>query len=212
MKAKIRTNASKLLNLYRQAHVIVGGWSAVNPIFVNETTDEIIQELQNMPTGNLLIQHIQNLRNGITPMNTINRELLPYGGMMADEVLSISLTNAQWREIEDAVNEFTPDEYGLNHFLSLDIVKRFGAEWPTALRAILSEKPYLKEKWDTVIQTYNAYRLWNTARDIIAAPISERVRAQVQVDMPEYETYLPMFGDAGTDLLEKLRTFISSMN
>jgi hypothetical protein len=42
--------------------------------------------------------------------------------------------------------------------------------------------------------------------------LSERVRAQVQADMPDYETYLPMFGDAGTELLAKLRTFISSMN
>ena len=29
--------------------------------------------------------------------------------------------------------------------------------------------------------------------------------------MPEYETYLPMFGNAGTELLEKLRSFITTM-
>ena len=61
-------------------------------------------------------------------------------------------------------------------------------------------------------QTYNAYRLWDMANEIIANPISDRARAQVQADMPEYETYLPMFGDAGAELLAKLRTFISSMN
>ena len=212
MKAKIRATASKLLNLYRQAHVIVGGWEAVNKIFVNEATDDVISELQNMPNGNMLAQHIKNLQDKITPMDSINRELLPYGGMMSEEIPSITLTGVQWKELENAINAFTPDEYGLNLFLSNDIVKRFGAEWPVALRAIVSEKPYLKDKWDIVIQTYNAYRLWNSARDIVVTPISERVRAQVQADMPEYETYLPMFGDAGTELLGKLRTIISSIN
>ena len=212
MKAKIRATASKLLNLYRQAHVIVGGWEAVNKIFVNEATDDVISELQNMPNGNTLAQHIKNLQDKITPMDSINRELLPYGGMMSEEIPSITLTGVQWKELENAINAFTPDEYGLNLFLSNDIVKRFGAEWPVALRAIVSEKPYLKDKWDIVIQTYNAYRLWNSARDIVVTPISERVRAQVQADMPEYETYLPMFGDAGTELLGKLRTIISSIN
>lgn len=40
-------------------------------------------------------------------------------------------------------------------------------------------------------------------------PLSERAHAQLQADMPEYETYLPMFGDAGEELLHKLRAFIS---
>ena len=36
MKPKASVVAQKLLNLYRQAHVIIGGWSALNPIFVDE--------------------------------------------------------------------------------------------------------------------------------------------------------------------------------
>jgi len=88
----------------------------------------------------------------------------------------------------------------------------FGEEWPTAIRAALSKHPQLLEKWNVINQTYNAYRLWNTAHEVIANPLSERVRAQVQADMPEYETYLPMFGEAGTELLAKLRTFVSSLN
>ena len=39
MKAKIRATAQKLLNLYRQEHVIVGGWPVLNKIFINDATD-----------------------------------------------------------------------------------------------------------------------------------------------------------------------------
>ena len=213
MKAKTRATAQKLLNLYRQEHVIIGGWATVNPIFVKEATDDVIRELNDMPTGKLLVRHIENLRSGKTPADSIDPELLPYGGMMtAEDVATIKLSPDQWRELEYALQTFTPDQNGLNRFMELDIVHQFGEEWQTAIRSVLNARPQLLEQWNIVNQTYNAYRLWNTANEIIANPISERVRAQVQADMPEYETYLPMFGDAGTELLSKLRTFISSLN
>ena len=36
MKAKASVVAQKLLNLYRQEHVIVGGWAAVNAVLPEE--------------------------------------------------------------------------------------------------------------------------------------------------------------------------------
>ncbi|MBS7386181.1 MAG: hypothetical protein KIG73_00525 [Alphaproteobacteria bacterium] len=213
MNAKTSTIALKLLNLYRQEHVIVGGWTTVNPIFVNEATDDVIKELRDMPTGKLLVRHIENLRSGKTPMDSIDPELLPYGGMMiAEDIATIKLTANQWQELEDALNSFTPDQMGLERFMKLDVVREFGEEWQNAIRSALNARPQLLDRWNIVNQTYNAYRLWDTANEIIANPISERSRAQVQADMPEYETYLPMFGDAGTELLAKLRTFVSSLN
>lgn len=213
MNVKTSTIALKLLNLYRQEHVIIGGWATVNPIFVNEATDDVIKELRDMPTGKLLVRHIENLRSGKTPMDSIDPELLPYGGMMtAEDIATIKLTTNQWQELEDALNNFTPDQMGLERFMSLDVVREFGEEWQNAIRSALNARPQLLDRWNIVNQTYNAYRLWDTANEIIANPISERSRAQVQADMPEYETYLPMFGDAGTELLAKLRTFVSSMN
>ena len=213
MNAKNSTIALKLLNLYRQEHVIVGGWTTVNPIFVNEATDDVIKELRDMPTGKLLVRHIENLRSGKTPMDSIDPELLPYGGMMiAEDIATIKLTANQWQELEDALNSFTPDQMGLERFMKLDVVREFGEEWQNAIRSALNARPQLLDRWNIVNQTYNAYRLWDTANEIIANPISERSRAQVQADMPEYETYLPMFGDAGTELLAKLRTFVSSLN
>lgn len=213
MNVKTSAIALRLLNLYRQEHVIIGGWSTVNPIFVNDATDDVIKELRDMPTGKLLVQHIENLRSGKTAMDSIDSELLPYGGMMtAEDVATIKLNPNQWRELENALQEFTPDQAGLDRFMSLELVRNLGEEWQNSIRATLNARPKLLDKWNVVKQTYNAYRLWDVANEIIANPISERVRAQVQADMPEYETYLPMFGDAGAELLAKLRTFISSMN
>ena len=213
MNVKTSAIALRLLNLYRQEHVIIGGWATVNPIFVNDATDDVIKELRDMPTGKLLVQHIENLRSGKTAMDSIDSELLPYGGMMtAEDVATIKLNPNQWRELENALQEFTPDQAGLDRFMSLELVRNLGEEWQNSIRAILNARPKLLDKWNVVKQTYNAYRLWDVANEIIANPISERVRAQVQADMPEYETYLPMFGDAGNKLLMKLRTFVSGTN
>lgn len=212
MKAKARATAQRLLNLYRQEHVIIGGWLAINPIFVKEADDIVMEELNQLPTGKQLVQHIENLRSGKTTMDRIEPELLPYGGMMGNSATSVSLTDNEMNELRNAIEFFTPDQAGLNTFVSQSFIKRFGNEWPIAVRAALVDYPDLMAKFETIDQTYNAYRYWGMATDIVANPISERVRAQVQADMPEYETYLPMFGDAGNDLLIKLRTFISSLN
>ena len=212
MKAKIRTTAQRLLNLYRQEHVIIGGWATINPIFINDATDEVITELKDMPTGPTLIQHIENLRSGKTPMDSIERELLPYGGMMTESIASISLRDDELHELQNAIEQFTPDQSGLNMFLDTPVVHKFGEEWPVAIRSVIDNHPQMLAKWDTIKQTYDAYRLWDSANEIISNPLSERTRALVQSDMPDYETYLPKFGVQGIELLEKLRTFISSMN
>ena len=55
--------AQRLLNLYRQEHVIDGGWSAVNKVFLAESNDaQVISELENMPTGKKLIRNLICLR------------------------------------------------------------------------------------------------------------------------------------------------------
>lgn len=211
MNAKASTTAQKLLNLYRQEHVIFGGWAAVNQVFVDEATPDVLHELRELPTGKNLIKHIENLRSGKTPMDSIERELLPYGGMMAETVATVPLTKSEWAELESGINSFTTDQDGLEKIQQLDVIKKFGDQWMVAIRAALSERPELLEKWASVTKTYRAYYLWKVASDMLNQPLSERARAQLQADMPEYETYLPMFGDAGVELLEKLRSFISTM-
>ncbi len=211
MNQNIVTTAQRLLNLYRQQHVIFGGWAAVNRVFVAEASPDVLGELHKLPTGQLLARHIENLRSGYTPMDSIDRDLLPYGGMMADTIATVPLTDAQWRELESGINEFTPDQSGLSRIQSLPVIKKFGDEWLVGIRAALSGKPELMAKWDVVAETYRAYFLWKVATDLLDAPLSDRSRAQLQADMPEYETYLPMFGAAGNELLTRLRTFVSSI-
>lgn len=203
--------AQKLLNLYRQEHVIIGGWAAVNQVFLAEATKEVIDALGELPTGNSLVRHIKNLRSGKTPADSIERELLPYGGAMSEATSATPIDSTQWNELESVVSAFTPDQAGLAKLSESPVIKQFGPEWIVAGRNALGGNAELQQKWDIIVQTYNAYRLWDSAREIINTPISDRVRAQLQVDMPDYETYLPMFGDAGIQLLEKLRRFISSM-
>ncbi len=96
--------------------------------------------------------------------------------------------------------------------MNVKVVKSYGDEWLNVVSAALaSEHPALLQQWAIIDQTYNAYNRWNLANELLSQPINDRSRAQIQADMFEYETYLPMFGDEGKKLLEKLRTFVSSI-
>ena len=212
MNPKASATAQKLLNLYRQEHVIIGGWATVNPVLVSEATDDVIKELREMPTGKMLIRHIENLRSGKTPMDSIEPDLIPYGGLMTQSNLTnTTLSQKDLNELQSVLAEFTPDQAGLEKIERLNIVRRFGEEWANAIHDALGSYPDMQKKWFIVKQTYRAYQLWDTANKIINTPLDERTRAEIQADMPEYETYLPMFGNAGDDLLARLRTFISSI-
>lgn len=208
---KASITAQRLLNLYRQAHVIVGGWAAVNQVFVSEATADVLAALRELPTGTSLVRHIENLRSGQTPMDSIERELLPYGGAMNTSPDAAPINSAQLQELDTLISKFTPDQEGLNRLTASPVIQEFGPEWIVAVRNALHGNAELLQKWDTVVQTYHAYNLWNRANEILQTPISDRVRAQLQADMPEYETYLPMFGEAGVALLSKLRNFLSSI-
>lgn len=209
MKPKANLIAQKLVNLYRQEHVILGGWAVLNPVFLDEATDDVLNEMADLPTGKMLVQHIKNLRDGKTPMDSIDRELLPYGGLMAESGASTPLSDEQWSILINALNNFTPNQEGLEHLQSLDVVKKFGDEWIIGIKNILSTHPDLAEKWKVVMQTQRAYHLWDMATQIINQPLTERMRAQIQADMPEYETFLPLFAEPGKELLAKLRSFMS---
>ena len=212
MKPRASVVAQKLLNLYRQSHVIIGGWSTLNPIFVDEATPDVLTALADLPTGKMLIRHIENLKSGKTSMDSIERDLLPYGGMMAEYATNLQIPKKDWDELISAISGFTPDQGGLKRITDLKVIKSFGAEWLNIVRAALSNHhPELLKQWAVVDQTFNAYKRWDMAKDILSQAINDRTRAEIQADMFEYETYLPMFGDEGRELLAKLRNFISSV-
>lgn len=203
--------AQRLLNLYRQEHVIEGGWAAVNKVFIAESNnDQVIAELENIPTGKKLVAHINNLRTKKTPMDTIDKDLLPYGGLMTGIEVSFSLTDAEFNELKSALDKFQPTQESLNNIKNMPLVRKFGNDWAQNIKAAIISRPDMLAKWNVVIQTDKAYKIWNSARELLSETLTERNRAHIQADMPEYETYLPMFGDSGKEMLSRLRTFMSS--
>ena len=213
MPQQAHTIAQRLLNLYRQAHVIDGGWAAVNAVFIAESNDsQVINELENMPTGQKLIAHINNLRSGKTPMDAINKDLLPYGGLMSDQYINISLDEDEINQLRHALNDFNPTPEDLNKIKQLPFVQKFGNDWIEDIKSAIAFDSNMLSKWKQVIQTDKAYRIWDNAKQLLSETLTERHRAQIQADMPEYETYLPMFGDVGNEMLSKLRTFMSSLS
>ena len=213
MQQQAHIIAQRLLNLYRQEHVINGGWLAVNQVFIDESNDEqVIAELENLPTGKKLIAHINNLRSGKTPMDSIDNDLLPYGGLMSGKELSESFTKLEMEEIKSALNDFETTPEGLEKIKSLPCIKRFGENWLQDVKSALSSDNEASSKWERVIRTDKAFRIWNSAQELVSETLTDRNRAQIQADMPEFETYLPMFGKQGNELLAKLRTFISSIS
>lgn len=211
MKPKTSITAQKLLNLYRQAHVIIGGWGAVNRVFVDEANDEILRELQDLPTGKMLIQHIKNLRDGITPMDSIAHDLLPYGGMMTESAPASDMMPGELQQLISAIYSFNPGLDGINQFMANPIIKGFGDNWVSRSKNALFNNPEALRKFDDIVRVATAYQMWNNANEILEHNVTDRVRADLQVDMPEYETYLPMFGDEGKELLHRLHGLLSSM-
>ena len=163
-----------------------------------------------MPTGKKLIAHINNLRDKKTPMNTIDKDLLPYGGLMSGVEVSFSLTDEEIAELKRALDKFQPTQESLNTIKNMPLVRKFGNDWVQDIKVAIMARPDMLAKWDIVIQTDKAYRIWNSAHELLSETLTERNRAQIQADMPEYETFLPMFGDSGKEMLKRLRTFMSS--
>lgn len=212
MQQQAHIVAQRLLNLYRQAHVIVGGWAAVNRVLVSESNDaQVIKELLNLPTGQKLVEHINNLKSGKTPMNTIDNDLLPYGGTMSGQEINVSISKEEIEQLKQLLEHFEPTLDGLNEIKNLPFVKNFGNDWIEDIKSSLAGDNTALAQWDNVVRTNRAYQMWDEAQQLVSETLTERNRAQIQADMPEFETYLPMFGDAGNELLSKLRTFMSSM-
>lgn len=211
MQQQAHIIAQRLLNLYRQEHVINGGWTAVNKVLIAESDDpQVIEELKKLPTGKRLATHIDNLRSGKTPMNTIESELLPYGGLIASQEMRFSLSDEEIAQLKSALDTFETTPENLKTIKNMECVRKFGADWVDAIKSVLSKDPEYLAKWDNVVRTSKAYQMWDSAKQLVSETLTERNRAQIQADMPEFETYLPMFGDQGRAILAKLRTFMSS--
>ncbi|MBR4316072.1 MAG: hypothetical protein IKP65_03780 [Alphaproteobacteria bacterium] len=68
----------KYLNIFHQLHVIKAGIEALNKDFVS-LPDDVLAILPELSGGSKFYQHIKNLKEGVTPMNKIDADLLPFG-------------------------------------------------------------------------------------------------------------------------------------
>jgi hypothetical protein len=205
MKTHSARTAQKLMNLYRSAFAIEGGWRAVNEVLAAEADDSVLAEISKLPCGQGLAQHIFDLKNGRVDKGSIDPELLPYGGAMQPPARKVS--GADYDALKSALTNFVPDAAHIDQIRQLAAVRQFGDKWRAGVGSILDDDS-LAAVWRNVLQSESALRLWGRAAEILASSPSDLLRAEVQADMPEYETYLPMFGGEGLDILSRLRQFI----
>ena len=69
----------KYLNIFHQLHVIKAGIEVLNRDFIS-LPDEVLEILPELAGGAKFYQHIKNLKDGVTPINKIDEDLLPFGG------------------------------------------------------------------------------------------------------------------------------------
>ncbi|MDR2098514.1 MAG: hypothetical protein LBO78_00620 [Rickettsiales bacterium] len=74
----------RYINIFHQLHVIKAGLAVLNREFIALPEDavEIMKELSG---GQKLRQHIINLKDGTTPMDKIDPDLLPFGGEVFED-------------------------------------------------------------------------------------------------------------------------------
>ena len=75
----------RYLNIFHQLHVINAGIEVLNRDFLS-LSDDVVKILPELSGGLKFYQHIQNLKNGVTPINKIDVDLLPFGKDVFDSV------------------------------------------------------------------------------------------------------------------------------
>jgi len=68
----------RYLNIFHQLHVINAGIEVLNKDFLS-LPDDVVNILPELSGGLKFYQHIQNLKNGVTPIDKIDVDLLPFG-------------------------------------------------------------------------------------------------------------------------------------
>lgn len=139
-KREIDATAWRMLNIFRQFHVIEGGIAEVNKYFI--TADEnVIESIAQMPSGKKLAEHIRNLQSKKTNINSISEYLLPFG---EDVLLDFQENNKDIYDKEIETKKEDPMK------TDADIKEAFADYKKTELKDIpdLTE-PYTEEKSDT---------------------------------------------------------------
>ncbi|MDR1009392.1 MAG: hypothetical protein LBL52_04040 [Rickettsiales bacterium] len=229
IREKNRIIAKTYLNIFRQLHVIDAGLPTLNSEFVT-LPNEVIDLLPEVSGGQKLWQHIKNLKDGSTPMDKIDAMLLPFGGEVFTDKKKLALyteyTHAADKaetapafivsapdsakgdkDVLDALRSYKNTPEGLEAFKQK--MSKFGANWRQGIDDVLAvstakDKDELVKTFDGLKTFDTALSLWQEAASVVKTPTAPGL-AKAGANMVEYEKYLPMFGPAGTELLNKLK-------
>ena len=92
-REKAKGGARRAINIFRQLHVIEAPLKELNERFLSLDSDAVAL-LPSMPGGAQLYSHIQNLANGLTPLDKIDPDLLPFGAeVFEDKKLYMQFTD-----------------------------------------------------------------------------------------------------------------------
>lgn len=220
------------LNIFHQLHVIDAGLTALNKDFIS-LPDDVIDILTELPGGVKFRQHILNLKNGTTPIDKIDPDLLPFGKeVFLDETLYVKYTsytspsgatktsNIQNNKIQDNldmdnsklifdyIRKFQNTPKHLEDFKSKEEVHDCGPEWKSKISSMIQnsnepDKDNLKKIFDGLCVFDNALNVWQECVSIIKNP-KIKSKDEIISKLPEYKKYLAMFGAGGNSLFEKV--------
>ncbi len=119
-KEKAMAVGKKYLNLFHQLHVISAGLTALNKDFIS-LPDEVVAILPELSGGAKFSQHIQNLKDGITPIDKIDFDLLPFGPEVFEDTKLLEkyvqydtkisgVKKLETQEVSDVKKEITKEE------------------------------------------------------------------------------------------------------
>ena len=174
-KKEIDATAWRMLNIFRQFHVIEGGIASVNKYFIT-ADDDVINSIQAQPGGKKLAEHIRNLKTKKTSMNSINRYLLPFG---EDVLLDLQDANKDVYDKEaDQPQEKKTDE---------EIKEAFADYKKTELKDI----PELTEVHDDVTAADAAIKSEPIMNNVDNTSSTKEEKINTEKNIPQFKPLIP---------------------
>lgn len=202
------SEARYLLNLFRQNHIFAGSLESLNKKFLT-ASPETVDDLKKLPTGAILVRHIDLLKTKKVPLTKIARECVLFPELTPPENImilpegkkeSLPANKSSGEEtILRALDSFRPDNAHLNTFK-----QDLGVNWKTRLMDFVSKNKLnssQQQAYETVLGFSDAIDSWHKAEDIL----QEDNQVKARSILANLEAVLPQFGVAGQDLLTRVK-------
>jgi len=202
------SEAQYLLNLFRQNHVFADKLESLNKKFLTASA-EALEALKHLPTGTILLRHIDLLKTKKVPLHKIAKDCVLFPELtppentviLSEEKKETSPVNKSSGEetILRALDSFRPDNAHLNTFK-----QDLGINWKTRLMDFVSKNKLnasQQQAYETVLGFSDAIDAWHKAESVL----QEDNQVKARSILSNLETVLPQFGSAGQDLLMRVK-------